>query len=443
MSNRASDWFLDVFTAEAERIIEKLKESTASRLHKTPTYWWVNGVPNPPKTYEVAAVDGGAAIQPLLNGGAIYVVRAYGHHPSLEPERMLEMKILPVRDSRILDALRIIIEHQTASRLALRVKSNTLLLMDGSLWTIIVNCLKRVYRLALNRVESLGSLYLSLYSLEALVALSDFLSVTSRRGINVVYVSKDHSFRVVKEKVLLELVAESAKELREIILSSLQYYPIPDRMKLLRLRKAVPPHLQQVYDAAIDLSYRDTAFIQDAVGLSIGYTWPLTIPPPIQLHANIISRGGVRWLIEAACENALELLDGEDVGVCYDASRLVKALESLPRIKGVYVRFAMDDNPLLIEVPENPGDFYATGRVFLEPDERLEFILSVLAGEYEGPLYYNVPLIIAHMNATIQSSQLNNYMKLLEALAAARGVILPLARRTRIHSALKRRWRRR
>ncbi len=432
------DWFLDVFTAEAEKLIEKVKVVTASRGLGAPSYWWVGGLPEPaPKDIVVAAIDGGAGIQPLVSGGGLYLARAYGYTSSGEPERRLEMRLLPVRDSRVLDAFRSAVEHRAASSLVARLEPGSVLLMDGSLWVLLVSSLASIYRLASGKYGSLGSVYTSLASMELLVSLTDLLALAERRRVRVVYVSKDHSYRFLKEKIVLEYVASSVKGLERLVHEALSYYPLARREQLISLRRLVPQHLQHLYDAALDLSYRDVAFICDSVGFMPGYTWPTTLPPPEKLYILVLSRYSIKSLVEAACRRASELVSEEELGVCHDTARLVKALDRLPRVRAFYIRLSPGDHPLLVEVPGSMGDFYARGRVLEEPDEALEELIAVLVRDYAGPAYYNIPLVTAHLNATLRGWQMENYMRLLESLAAAKGVRLPLARRTMLGQLTK------
>ena len=77
-------------------------------------------------------------------------------------------------------------------------------------------------------------------------------------------------------------------------------------------------------------------------------------------------------------------------------------------------------------------------RILEEPSETIERVLAALVRDYAGPDYYNIPLIAAHLNATLSGSQMAAYMRLLENLAAARGLQLKFARRSIIGHRLSR-----
>ena len=145
----------------------------------------------------------------------------------------------------------------------------------------------------------------------------------------------------------------------------------------------------------------------------------------------LLSRGGLPRLLEAAAERASLLLGDEPEASEFDelASRAPGSLDQLPAVSMFYVRLSPGDQPLLVEVPGQPGGYYSTGRPLLEPDSRVERIVACLVRGYGGPDYYNIPLIAAHLNATMTGRQLEEYVTLLESLAAAQGVRLELARR--------------
>ena len=434
------DWFIDLFTSEAEKLLETLRSrGVGLRGASVDGYWWVPGLPGACGDCVVAAVDGGGGVQPLAMGWTLYIARAYGYVEGGEPERGLELRVYPVRDLRVLDALRAWLEHRIAVRLVHRLPSGSVLLMDGSLWAAVTAALRSVARLAANRVEGLGAVYAALLSVYLLMEVATLARTAAERGVRLAYVSKDHGFRALKEKLLLEAAAgEASGGLAELVGRALSYYPLALREQLVAARRLVPAHARPLYDAGLDPSYRDSAFLTDAVGAGAGYSWQLRLPPP-QPVVRMLERGGLGRLLEAAAERAYSLLGDEpEAGEFRDlATRAPSLLDQLPGVSMFYVRLSPGDSPLLVEVPGQPGGYYSTGRPLLEPDPAVEEVVSVLVKGYGGPDYYNIPLIAAHLNATLTYRQMEEYMVLLESLAAAQGVRLELSRRYTLSRLLR------
>ncbi len=433
-----ADWFIDMFTAEAERLIENLaKEKRVASLPEA--YWWIPGLPKPALTDKtVVAVDGGGGIQPLAGGGSIYIARAYVYRGSLEPIRGLELKYYPVRDTKILDALRTWLEHRTALAAVTRLEEGSILLMDGSLWAVVTASLASIVKLAVREPGGLAAVYTGFISLYTLTALVELVKATRDRGILIAWVSKDHSYSALKELVLLKTAAEAWKPLEPLVQRALNWYPLAERSELLRARRAAPPEVRSLLEIVLDLSYRDQHFIDDSVGVSQGYSKPMTLPPPQRLGM-IVLRYGVRRIVETVCQRVSDYLGEREADECWDNSRRFTAsLDTLPSTLLTYVRLGLGDKPLLVEIPFTSTTYFGCTREFYEPDERLETILSILVRDYGGPDYYNIPLIAAHMSATLKRQQLENYIKLLESLAAAHGVKLSVARSTALSRRLKR-----
>ena len=446
MPRLAGDWFIDMFTSEAEKLIDLIRERKESRIQVSiPTHWWISGLPSSPYEKTVAAVDGGGGVQPLAFGWSIYVARAYGYVEGAEPERGLELRLFPVRDTRVLDALRTWLEYRVATSLASRL-SNAVVLMDGSLWVGISLALGSLAKLASGNVDSVAAVYTALFSAYSLSELVRLVETARSRGVLVAFVSKDHGFRAYKEKVLLDLVAEKTPALRDLVDRALEWYPLALRDQLITARRLVPPELRPLYDAALDPSYRDPLFLADSIGTaSQGYTWILNMPPSRRV-GRILSRGvSLRTLVEKAVAKAETLLGEEPEVEELRAlgARLPAELDRLPRVRLFYARLGSGDYPLLVEVPGSLGDYYSRGRLLEEPSTETEQLVAILARHYAGPEYYNIPLVAAHINATFTGMQLDQYMALLEQLANARGVPLRFARRRAMWGALRRKKRRR
>jgi hypothetical protein len=422
-----------MFTSEAEKLIDSLAvEGVSASLPES--RWWVASLPEPaPQDQPVSAVDGGGGIQPLAGGGSIYIARAYAYTSIGEPVRGLELKYYPVREPRLLDALRSWLEHRVALSIVARAEPGHVLLMDGSLWALLTTSLSSVLKVVLGEPAGLGSIYTALVSLYTIASVVELHEHAKRKGVVVAYVSKDHSYRGLKEKVLLDYVASLWPAGRDLALAALAWYPLVGREDLLRARKHAPPPARPYIDAALDMSYRDPAFIDDAVGGVAGYSIPMTLPPPRKVAAAVL-RLGARRLIDALCRRVETYASDREAAECWGSvARFASVVEKLPQIIMFYVRLNPNDILLLVEMYYEGGtSFLAPGRELLEPSESVEKVISILVRDYGGPSYYNVPLVTAHLSATLTRSQLESYVKLLESLAIARGVKLRLARRSLI-----------
>ncbi len=435
--NGAPDWFLDIFTAEAEKLVEQLT-TIASRKLGLENYWWVSGLPEPAdERVLVAAVDGGGGLQPLSGGGAIYVARAFGNIPNAEPVRELELRIYPVRESYILDALRTWVEHRVAVRCITRLKQGSALLMDGSFWAIVVASVKRIIKTALSRNIGLGLAYASLIGAYVIVEIMELVRVAKSNGIILAYVSKDHSYKVLKELVLANYIASRAYNVGHVIRKAIEWYPITDRDLLISLRRSVDPGMRVFYDSLLDSNYRDTAFIIDHVGVDTGFTQPLRHPPPRYLREALL-KPSIQEVIEKLCTRIEAVLGERDAEECWGIQqRLTSSLEQMPSVFSMYVKLGLEDTPILVELPIGHEWFFAPGRKFIPLNNMYESLVSVLVRDYAGPDYYNLPLVSAHINASLSSRQLSSYMALLEALASTRGVTLSFARRTSMKGKVK------
>ncbi|MEB3851578.1 MAG: DNA double-strand break repair nuclease NurA [Desulfurococcales archaeon] len=438
------DWFLDLFTSEAEKLLEGLGEARGAV--EPPRYWWVPGLPeagDPPPA--VAAVDGGGGVIDLGSRGAVYVARAFGYVEEGEPDRLLDMRFYATRDSRVLDALRTWVEHRVASRLALRLPPGSIVLMDGSYWVTVTAAFTALAKLASGRVSSLASVYTGVLSGHALAEIARAAEIARSRGVRIAYVSKDHGLRALKEKVLLDEVSRAVPAVSELVRRSLEWYPLRGRDALLEARRLLPDRLKPLLEAALDPAYRDPVFVDDAVGRTPGYSWVLRLPPPRRLSL-AISQGGPAALAERAAEKAVSILGPGGPGAAEAEAlreKLPRLLDQLPAARMGYVRLSPGDGLLLVEEPGEPGGYYSPGRVLEPPGSGWSWLVALLASQYSGPEYYNIPLIAAHLNATLSSDQLERYARLLESLAAARGLELRRARRAAIAGRLSRRRRRR
>ncbi len=438
------DWFLDLYDSELEKLLEELAETR--REASTPGInrdWWVPGLPLPaPRGVPVAGVDGGGGVQGLAGGGAVYVARAYGYlSTGDEPERLLELRYYPVREGEILEAMRTWVELRTAHRLAARIEEGSALLLDGSLWAITTKALSSLLRVARGALTATGSVYALLFHSYSIASIVELVELAAKKRVTIAFVSKDHSYRFLKEKAVLETLAAKNRSLKRLVEELLEWYPSPTaKKKALGLRRKLGLEERTLLDMGLENGYRDPLFIEDYAGPEPGYTRPLRIPCPERI-GRILGYTSPKELVEKTLETAEPLLPGKDYEELAAAlSRAARALHQLPSPVAYYARLSRGDTLLLVEKPDPRTPYHMPGRPYYR-EETATDTLPLLVRDYAGPAYYNTPLVMAHINATMKTEQLESYTQLLEALAASRGIKLRPTRRTTLYRASPRKHR--
>ncbi len=424
------DWFFDLFTSEAEKLLTSISGVVFPPIGEEYLgSWWIDSLPDGVDA-EVAAVDGGGGfIQ--FSGGVVYIVRAYGYVSGDEPERLLELKLHYVRDSKILDSLRNWLELRVARRVLYRLKRGAFLFMDGSLRSTIVSSLSSIMALGGKRgISSSSLIYSLLYSLYSIIELVELVREAKNKGVSIVYISKDSSYTVLKEKILLEKIASTlSNDKRELIINELAWYPLSHRSKLAYIRREVNSAMRSIYDVGLDKSYFDQHFIADVIKSRRGYSKLLRIPP-----SKIMTRyfDKYRDLLEKIVEYSVDVLgDGKDLWEFENASkRFIDKLPLIPSTVSSYVKIGIFDWPFLVEIPWLDKKFFEPGREFVDDSREFEEIISVIVNFYVDSAFYNVPLVVAHNNATIDAKQLDLYARFLENLAYQYNTPLRSARRT-------------
>ncbi len=430
MNNMTGDWFIDVYAS----VLEKLLSDVRKGEHVTPRIstnsWWISKLP-PPNRSDVAAVDGGGGYEPLVGGSAFYITRAIGVFSKLaEPVKTVDVKLLPVRDAKVLDSLRAITENRAALRVVERLHADSILLIDGSYRALISAAIVSIKRAAYGYV-SLASLYAGLFSLELLSLVYRVLSIASQKGVVVAYVSKDSGYRSFKEAVLLGELAKLAEDnglndLAMLALNAYNSYPLGRlREQLLQWRRRVEePVLRSILDMILDIGYRDTLFIDDFTGGVPGYTSAL------ELSLGGLYGASIEKSVNRMCARAEEYLGDTEAENCRGLAPLaVEAYQRLPATRMMYVRLAPGDDLVLVETLSWERRLASEGRRLTSISEDEYRLISSLVADYAGRQFYNKWLVIAHEIASLKSEQLVLYTKLFYNLAKARGVDLRLSRR--------------
>ena len=428
------DWFIDMFTSELDKLLSELKRGDERLSAEIPRdFWWVPRLPPPARDPRVAAVDGGSGAEPLVGGSAFYVARAMAvFNPPGDPVKLIDVKLLPLRDSRVLDSLRAIVEQRAALRALERLpagEEETVLLMDGSYRALVSAAVTAIKRAAYGYVN-LSALYAGLFSLELLVVAARLFRSAVEKGVAIAYVSKDSGYRSFKEAVLLKLLEEAAEregleELAELAAKAARIYPLKTlRERLLTWRKRVPPRIRPILDMILDIGYRDVLFIDDYTGGAVGHTVVL------EVGLGGLYGGDIGAAVDRMCRRIEEYLGGFEAENCRGlAPDAVQAYQMLPATRMMYVRLGYRDTLLLVETP-GYNTIASDQRRLDTVGELDERVLRVLVAGYAGPRFYNRWLVAAHEAATLRGEQLVLYAKIFDALAQTRGVKLRLARRT-------------
>lgn len=431
------DWFYDLVVGQVERVAEEVESWRSTNVADLieDKSWFIPGLPGFYRSAGVAAVDGGSASEPLHGGGALYVARSIAIGPSgAVSARKLFMGAARFRSGAFLDFLRSIAEYEVALEVVEELKPGDYLLMDGSLTATLYRLLYRASRLVTGRGRlDLGELEADALSFRLIGLVGRLMDRVRARGVRLVYVSKDFSFRVLKEFVLLRELYRAfgcesgVSALCSYVSENMHAYPARGRERLLELLPRIERY-RPVAEALLNTAYRDSAFIDDVAAGRPGWSQPMVLGvlhPTVRDSLNAM--GPVGMLEYAAAK--VELFSGRKV----DDDVLAEALDyvvRLPSVNVVYLKPGSVDHPLMIEYPywDYPITRYFR-RKLREPDLLDEEVVSVIRMGYKGQGFYNTWLVRAHLLAKVRGHHMKSYVSLVESALASRGVRLPLARR--------------
>nr|WP_148682524.1 DNA double-strand break repair nuclease NurA [Pyrobaculum neutrophilum] len=413
-----------MFMASAGR---KLREYLGSRslqdypLEELSSYILKRPVPQEEAALRAAGVDGGIGVVKLANGHQVVLARAAAVGPDfLEREFIADVAAV---DSASLPWAYLVIAESLVGIRAVEKHGVDLLLMDGSLYA---KALRLVHNLILTR--EFQNLYYVPELATALYTLSRLIKTAEERGTRLVFVSKDHSFKILKEHVVFEKLGERYRDY--LFQRGLQWYSIlwirRFRRELLDLYKAARGH---DYAGARLLALLVAQSVTDGELLSSllppgHYTVPMLVGS-CDAYINYKGLATVDKLVKAA-EDRLEdsMILRLKEGFNSDIPGLIReSLEALPKIYLFYLRLRSDDTPLLVELPaEGTKMFDGSPVKAFYPAAKVEDVASTLAAQYRDPAHYNTWLWYAHTVASFKSSQLSEYAVYLKKMAEEVGV---------------------
>jgi hypothetical protein len=426
------DYFFDEFMSQVSR---KLRKYLASSLEQEYPIEMLAGrlpalgVRAPRESPETAGVDGGAVTVKLSNGHHVVLARAAAVGPDfIEREFLVDIAIA---DSPPLLWAYLITVESLAGLKAIEKHDIKVLLADGSLY---VRVTKLVRSLAISR--EFQSLYHAPELARALLSLSRLLTSAQRRGVRLVFVSKDSSLRLLKEHAIFEKLSEKYRD--GVFARGLLWYSV------LWLRK-YRRELIDFYKAAQSLDRESARLVSLLLSQSItdsellarllpagSYTAPMLLGC-CDAHLNYRGLTAAERLSEAAAERLRDsaAFRPQGDGAAGMAEALREALEAVPKLYLLYIKLNDSDTPLLVEVP-------AYGSRMFDGTPAKAFCLTagvgdvagILAQQYRDPVHYNTWLWYAHVIASFSSRQISEYVAYIRRVAASAD--MDVARRVRM-----------
>ncbi len=428
-----TDWFFDLIANKLPVIEDMLKKysnitSVPSWIEKTKRMWWVEkNISTDVDDVEIAAIDGGGGYADLLGGGGFYIARAVAVYSSRSnPSRELLVDIVKYRARGYLDVIRMLTEIKVARRAVRSLSSNSVLLMDGSLY-VMVNYLFTKFFKVVSKPDriSLGEFYLLERLLETMIELSDLMEETRRKNILLAFVSKDSNLRVLKEHLAYMFFNEKYPKLAELM----KKYPIGNRRIFLRIYKeSDDPELKSILSLILDTSYRDIQLITDLVGSNKGYSKPLLLGALTEPVRRLQDSNYVKQLLSDTISiyPFREKQDEFNKRVEYFNNRV--GLLRTPIL--LYVKVSENEPPLMVEIPSQDNIIETIGtRRFTNEDYYVDKTIGILYRDYKGRRYYNIWLVYAHNYAKLSRKQFLYYIKYIEALLSKKHIRIPFTRR--------------
>ncbi|MEM1663959.1 MAG: DNA double-strand break repair nuclease NurA [Pyrobaculum sp.] len=374
----------------------------------------------------VGAVDGGIGLVKLSNGHEVILARAAAvGFDFIEKEFLVEVATV---DSSSLPWAYLITVESLAGIKAIEKHGVDVLLIDGSLYAKVM---RLVHNLILAR--EFQNLYYIPEHAAALYMLAKLLRVAEERGARLIFVSKDYSFRILKEHLVFEKLYERRRDY--LFQSGLQWYSV---LWIREFRKRIVDLYREIrsvdYESALLLALLVTQSITDAELLkrllpSGHYTVPMAVGA-CDAYINYKKLSTVDKLVRAAesrFEDTLIFRLRDSFNLNFSA--LVReALENIPKVYMSYVRLG-EEAPLLAEVPAVGSKMFdGTSVKAFSVSKDLGEEAGLLAAQYKNSVHYNVWLWYAHEIARFKSGQLAEYAVYIKKMAEGVG----LARRLRL-----------
>lgn len=419
------DIFVDILLPNAKRAI---MESSWQNPHLSSIVnelkgMWVNSKGE--GTFDDSiAIDGGIQPVKLSNGNVLYLIRAIAvNNMGYEPTKSAKAIVYPEPSPGALMAMAAL-ETKTALTAMNNIRGLRFILMDGSLY---VRLLRAINIILFGR--SIGEIYAIPEAVDMLNATVRLIREARKRGIGLIYVSKDSSIKAYKELAILRMLAHSDDHrLRDLAEHSIRYYSVTWsrrlRHMLFKIFKSSRGGSGELVGILLNQSITDPLIIQSLSSevKQPGYTRPLILSGGLSPRLSEIDEDKLMSIIRSHAENLLTIR-GVDIQLDLDL------FSSIPQVAVSYTSPTPNDPPILVEIPYD-------GEFLKKPPKRdtvnygpLEDAVRRVIECYVDYVRYNALLVTAHMYARFTSSQLIEYLAMLEGEVGLR-----LSRRLGLYS---------
>ena len=428
------DMFTDLLLEEISQLIESHKYSTISldefiSSDLMPLGFWSPTLPkHEVDDMLVIAVDGGSGREELSGGGALYITRALAILSNgKKPFRALKVELTRYRSPGYLDLLRTYTEIRVA-RKSLNVVKNekVLLLIDGSLFVTLMKVLMRIVKPYIKRDRlSLGELKSFTLAVKLFIELCNLLKKCNEEKINIAFVSKNSSLRILKEYLLYnKLIELNQKDIAKYLL----YYPARGREYIIRkyVNLQKEHKLKYVLELILNTTYRDLHLVDDVSKGERGITKPLIVGLVNDLLERVLMKNKLYSIVKELSKYADDA-DRSYLELYLDV--LDSLLKNLPAVNIMYLKLNPLDYALMVETIDFKYKFIDVKRNLRDLTYNEELIVCRIVKDYKSPKYYNTWLVQAHQLAKLPAKQMTQYIMLIDNMFRKYGLTIPLSRR--------------
>ncbi|WP_292000473.1 DNA double-strand break repair nuclease NurA [Caldivirga sp.] len=408
------DIFMDLLIKELNSVSSEVEgiENNLIGLDETVDPLWIKVNASSGFTKTVA-VDGGLQEVKLSNGYSLSMARAIAvNNMGVEPIRTVKVSLFPESSPGGILTMGVL-EVNAALRAINEYGGLRFVLMDGSLFAKILEAL---HIILLGR--NIGEIYAIPEAVNLINATSRLINEAVKRGIKLLFISKDNSLRVYKEYLILRRLSESkVTQLRELASEGLNYYSVTWsrvlRARFFKLMKNLGGSKEsQLISMLLNQSVSDSIILLSSlrrVNLNHGIVKPMIISGGLSPRLSRLTESDLDSLIERRLNESLIM---RGIKPSLDSSTLI----NLPQVALTYVAVSPNDSPILVELPVMDGGFLQRPKI-RDPTNVSELIevSGLIISDYVDPVRYNGLLTLAHVYANFTVNQLSEYMAILQS----------------------------
>ncbi len=361
---------------------------------------------------KAAAIDGGLQEVKLSNGYSLSMARAIAvNNLGMEPIRAVKVSLFPESSPGGILTMSVL-EVEVALRAINEYGGLRFILMDGSLFAKILEAL---HIILLGR--NIGEIYAIPEAVNLVNSIHRLINEAVKRGIKLLFISKDNSLRVYKEYLILKKLSESrSTRLREFANEALNYYSViwsrVLRTRFFKLMKNLNVSEEsQLIGILLNQSVSDSIILSSSlrkINLNHGMVKPMIISGGLSPRLSKLTESDLDSLIEKRLNESLIL---RGIKPSLEPSTLI----NLPQVALTYVAASRDDSPILVELPIMGGGFLKKPKI-RDPviiNELIE-VSGPIINDYVDPIRYNGLLTLAHVYANFTINQLSEYIAMLQ-----------------------------